>query len=105
MGHPHPLLWENFEIWATQPVDVAAGASMPDAPSTGDDARHQTCVAGENPHPCEDKQIWATLPERFGKVKRTKADKNLSRSERKNLYKERREDEKLARKRDQGISR
>lgn len=28
-------------------VDVAAGPSMPDAPSAGDDARHQACIAGE----------------------------------------------------------
>jgi hypothetical protein len=35
---------------------------------------------------------------------RTEADKDLSRSERKNLYKEWREDEKLARERDQKLS-
>jgi hypothetical protein len=46
-----------------------------------------------------------TPAEKFGKMKRTEADKDLSRSERKNLYKEWREDEKLARERDQGISR
>jgi hypothetical protein len=42
-----------------------------------------------------------TAAEKFGKMKRTEADKDLSRSERKNLYKEWREDEKLARERDQ----
>jgi hypothetical protein len=45
-----------------------------------------------------------TAAERYGKVKRTEADKDLSRSERKNLYKEWREDEKLARERDSKIS-
>jgi hypothetical protein len=45
--------------------------------------------------------IWGVL----GKMKRTEADKNLSRSERKNLYKECREDEKLARERDQNLTR